>query len=109
MKAQTDSTSSSGKKSKSGMKRNSIFEQTFYQCLRRIYIPANFKQVLWLGKASGHIIEEEEGGFISDNEEYEPNKDHLQLTIISVCGNLMLKKLYVIFQVLTLKSILRHY
>jgi hypothetical protein len=52
MKAKTRSTSSGGRKSKSGKRRKNAFEQTFYQCLRRIFIPANYEQVIWIGKAS---------------------------------------------------------
>ncbi len=59
MKAKTRSTSSGGRKSKTGKSRKNTFEQTFYQCLRRISIPDNYEQVTWIGKASGYGNQED--------------------------------------------------
>jgi hypothetical protein len=59
MKAKTRSTSSGGRKSKSGKRRKNAFEQIFHQCFRRIFILANYEQATWIGKASEYGNQED--------------------------------------------------
>jgi hypothetical protein len=52
MKAKIRSISLVDRKLRIGKRKGNVLEQTFYQCLRKVYIPANFRQVLWIGKSS---------------------------------------------------------